>query len=61
VYVVLAALILMVLLFGPNLGNRTLLGTLILLVLVVAGVEVLRRRILAEFPPEPRPAEPAPA
>jgi hypothetical protein len=51
----------MVLLFGPNLGNRTLLGTLILLVLVVAGVEVLRRRILAEFPPEPRPAEPAPA
>lgn len=55
VYAVVAAVALVVLSISPTSGDRTLLATLVLVVLLVAGVEVLRRRTLAEFPRPPVP------
>jgi hypothetical protein len=49
-YGVLAAVVLLVLLWGPTEGTRRVLPALTLLVLLVAGFEVLRRHIVAEFP-----------
>ncbi len=46
----LALLLLGALVVTPG-GGRTLVATLVVLALVVAGVEVLRRRTVAEFPP----------
>jgi hypothetical protein len=49
-YGALAAVILLVLLWGPTEGTRRLLPAVVLIALTVAGFEVLRRRIVAEFP-----------
>jgi hypothetical protein len=51
VWGVAAALILIVLAWGPNSGSRRLLGTVILAALFVLGVELLRRQTLEEYPP----------
>ncbi|WP_217921296.1 hypothetical protein [Miltoncostaea oceani] len=48
-----AALLLAVLVWGPSSGSRRLLGILVLAALVAAGVEALRRVILAEDVPGP--------
>jgi hypothetical protein len=57
VYSVVAVVVLLILWWGPTGAPRRLVGTLIILALVVAGVEVLRRQILREHPDAslPRP------
>jgi hypothetical protein len=40
----------LVLLLGPSAGGRTFFGVLLIFVLLMAGVEVLRRQTLREFP-----------
>lgn len=52
VYTAVAGLFLLVLLWGPSSGGRRLIGTLVLAALAAGGVEVLRRQILRESPPE---------
>ena len=54
-YGALAAVVLLVLLWGPTEGTRRLLPALLLLVLVVTGFEVLRRQMRRE-PPAVGPA-----
>ncbi|HEU4658718.1 MAG TPA: SHOCT domain-containing protein [Capillimicrobium sp.] len=49
-YGVVAAVVLLILLWGPTQGTRRVLPTLVLLALLVAGVEVLRRQARREFP-----------
>jgi hypothetical protein len=49
-YAVVAGLFLLVLLWGPTPATRKPLGILVLALLVVAGVEVLRRQTSREFP-----------
>jgi hypothetical protein len=49
-YGALAAVVLLVLIWGPTEGTRRPLPAALLIVLTVAGFEVLRRRIVAEFP-----------
>jgi hypothetical protein len=46
----LAAVVLLVLLWGPTEGTRRVLPALVLIVLVAAGFEVLRRQVLREPP-----------
>jgi hypothetical protein len=56
VYGAVAAVVLLVLLWGPTEGTRRPLPALILVVLLLAGVEALRRQIMREVPealPEP--------
>lgn len=54
---------LLVILWGPTAASRQLLGILVLGALILIGVEMLRRRTLAEFPAEkivtPPPATPS--
>lgn len=57
VYVVVGVAILALLAWGPASSDRRLIGTLVLIALAVAGVEVLRRQIVREHP---RPGAPAP-
>jgi hypothetical protein len=49
-YAALAAIVLLVLLWGPTEGTRRVLPALVLLALVVAGFEMLRRQVRREFP-----------
>ncbi|HWV85051.1 MAG TPA: hypothetical protein VNZ62_06350 [Capillimicrobium sp.] len=57
-YGVVAAVVVLVLLWGPTEGTRRVLPTLVLLALLVAGVETLRRQVRREVPaPEPRVPE----
>lgn len=49
-YGAVAAIVLLVLLWGPTEGTRRPLPALLLTVLFVAGVEVLRRQVMAEQP-----------
>jgi hypothetical protein len=59
-YGAVAAVVLLVLLWGPTEGTRRPLPALILVVLLLAGVEALRRQVLREVPeapPEPATAE----
>jgi len=46
-----ALIMLLLLLWGPLDTGRRLVGTLVLAALILAGVEVLRRQTLREFPP----------
>jgi hypothetical protein len=62
-YGVVAAVVLLVLLWGPTEATQRVLPALVLIALLVAGVEALRRQVRAEFPepalPEPiEPGEP---
>ncbi len=61
VYAVVALALLLWLLFGPTQAVRSLIGTGIFIILVVVGVEVLRRQTAREFPAEPLAAEPVAA
>ena len=61
VYAVVALALLLWLLFGPTQAVRSLIGTGIFIILVVVGVEVLRRQTAREFPAEPLAAEPVTA
>lgn len=49
-YGAVAAIVLLVLLWGPTEGTRRLLPALVLVALFVAGVELLRRQTVSEFP-----------
>ena len=49
-YAVLAAIVLLVWLWSPTEGTRRLLPSLILIALLVAGYEALRRQAVVEFP-----------
>jgi hypothetical protein len=53
VYGGVAVVFLLVLLWGPTGGTRSVLGILILAVLAALGVWALRRQTLKEFPPAP--------
>ncbi|MCU0307533.1 MAG: hypothetical protein MUE51_07130 [Thermoleophilia bacterium] len=50
-YAGLGFLVLLGVLLGPSSGGRSLAASLVLLALLVLGVEILRRRTVAEFPP----------
>ena len=56
-YGVVAGVVLLVLLWGPTEGTQRVLPALVLIALLVAGVEALRRQVRAEFP-EAAPPEP---
>lgn len=56
VYASLGVVALLILAIVPNSGGRRLIGTLVLLALLFAGMEALRRVTLREFP-APTPAE----
>lgn len=49
-YSALAVLLVLILWWGPTEGTRRLLPSLLLIALLVAGVEVLRRQVVREFP-----------
>jgi hypothetical protein len=57
-YAVVAGVFLLVLLWGPTPATHKPLGILVLALLIVAGVEVLRRKIAREFP-DAKPGETA--
>jgi hypothetical protein len=49
-YAAVAAIVLLVLLWGPTQGTQRFVPALLLITLFVAGVEALRRQVAAEFP-----------
>jgi hypothetical protein len=55
VYAVVIAVFLILVAWGPVASDRRLIGTLFLFALLLAGVEVLRRQTLREFPEESTP------
>ena len=49
-YGVVAAVVLLVLVWGPTEATRRLLPALVLVILLLIGVEALRRQVRSEFP-----------
>jgi hypothetical protein len=58
VYTVAVLLFLLLVIWGPTNASRQLLGTVILGVLFLVGIEVWRRQTIREFPAEGAPAPP---
>lgn len=58
VYAVAVAIFLILIAWGPFTSNRSLIGILILLALLLLGLEIWRRQTLREFPETPVEAKP---